>query len=110
MRDSKKRRLISKGWKIGNAREFLGLSAEEEAYIDLRLRLADGLRRRRVNRRLTQIALAKAIRSSQSRVAKMEAGDPTVSLDLIIRSLLVLGASRKDLARIILGPPSASVA
>lgn len=98
----KKRRLTARGWRIGGAKEFLGLTTEEEAYIDLRLRLANGLRKRRIDRRLTQAALAKAVRSSQSRVAKMEAGDPTVTLDLLIRSLLVLGASRSDLARIIL--------
>ncbi len=101
MRDLKKRRLAARGWRIGGTKEFLGLTAEEESYIDLRLRLADGLRKRRIRRRLTQAALAKALRSSQSRVAKMEAGDPTVTLDLLIRSLLVLGVSRGDLAKII---------
>ncbi|MEK7315208.1 MAG: helix-turn-helix transcriptional regulator [Candidatus Eisenbacteria bacterium] len=101
MRDLKKRRLAARGWRIGGTKEFLGLTAEEESYIDLRLRLADGLRKRRIRRRLTQAALAKAVRSSQSRVAKMEAGDPTVTLDLLIRSLLVLGVSRGDLAKII---------
>jgi DNA-binding XRE family transcriptional regulator len=109
MRDLKKRRLVARGWRIGGAKEFLGLTAEEESYIDLRLRLADGLRRRRISRRLTQAALAKAVRSSQSRVAKMEAGDPTVTLDLLIRSLLVLGASRNDLAKIISSRRTAAV-
>jgi len=103
MRDLKKRRLVARGWRIGGAKEFLGLTAEEESYIDLRLRLAAGLRKRRIRRKLTQAGLAKAVRSSQSRVAKMEAGDPTVTLDLLIRSLLALGASRSDLARIISG-------
>ncbi len=101
MRESKQKRLRAKGWKVGTAREFLGLSAEEEAYIDLKLRLADSLRKRRTRRRLTQIAVAKMLRSSQSRVAKMEAGDPSVSLDLMVRSLIALGASAKDVARAI---------
>jgi DNA-binding XRE family transcriptional regulator len=101
MRETKKRRLAARGWKIGGVKEFLNLTSEEESYIDLRLRLADGLRKRRIRRKLTQAALARAVRSSQSRVAKMEAGDPTVTLDLLIRSLLVLGASRTDLAKII---------
>jgi hypothetical protein len=101
MRESKRKRLAANGWKIGNAREFLGLSSEEEAYVELKLRLADGLRKRRVSSRLTQKELAKAVRSSQSRVAKMEAGDPTVPVDLLVRSLLALGASRREVARII---------
>jgi len=101
MREQKKRRLTAKGWKTDGAKEFLGLTLEEESYIDLRQRLADGLRHRRIRHKLTQAALARAVRSSQSRIAKMEAGDASVTLDLLVRSLLVLGASPADLARII---------
>jgi len=101
MRRSKRERLEAKGWKFGTAQEFLGLSDEETAYVELRLRLADSLRRRRQKRKLSQTDLAKLLRSSQSRVAKMEGGDPSVSIDLLIRSLLALGASNRDLARTI---------
>jgi hypothetical protein len=101
MRDEKRRRLEAKGWKVGTTKDFLGLSDEEAAYVELKLRLADSLRARRQRRRMTQIGLAKSLRSSQSRVAKMESGDPTVSIDLLIRSLLALGASARDLSRII---------
>jgi Helix-turn-helix domain len=101
MRESKRKRLAAKGWRIGNTTEFLGLSSEEAAYVELKLRLADGLRKRRLKSRLTQQELARAVRSSQSRVAKMEAGDPTVTVDLLVRSLLALGASRREVARII---------
>ena len=101
MRDDKRRRLEAKGWRIGNAREFLGLTDEETAYIELKLRLASSLRVRRRRRRLTQADLARLLRSSQSRVAKMEIGDPSVSLDLLVRSLLALGASTIELSRII---------
>ncbi len=101
MHDAKKRRLIAKGWRVGGAAEFLGLSPEESAYIELRVRLAEGLRRRRLDGGMTQLELAKAVGSSQSRVAKMEAGDPTVALDLLIRSLIVLGVTPGGLARII---------
>jgi DNA-binding XRE family transcriptional regulator len=105
MREDKKKRLEAQGWRIGVTRDFLCLSPDEEAYIELRLRLADGLKRRRVRRGVTQVDLARAIHSSQSRIAKMEAGDPTVSLDLLIRTLLTLGASNRDLATIIVGRP-----
>lgn len=101
MRANKRDKLTSRGWKVGSAAEFLGLSPEEETLIELRLRLAQGLRARRTRQRMTQAQLAAAIRSSQSRVAKMEAGDPTVSLDLLVRSLLTLGASSTDLGKII---------
>src|SRR5712691_6833667 len=101
MRESKRKRLEAKGWKFGSAKDFLGLSPEEDAYIDLKLRLADAVRVRRRRRHLTQVQLARVMRSSQSRVAKMEAGDPSVSLDLLIRSLLALGTTQRELAQVI---------
>lgn len=100
MRKDKRRRLEAKGWKFGTAQEFLQLTAEEAAYVELKVRLALGLREWRQRRNLTQAELAKRLQSSQSRIAKMEAGDPSVSLDLLIRSLLTLGASRREVSRI----------
>jgi ribosome-binding protein aMBF1 (putative translation factor) len=97
MRERKRERLEAKGWRFGTAQEFLGLSAEESAYVELR----------RQKRNLSQTELARMVYSSQSRVAKMEGGDPSVSLDLLIRSLLALGASARDLARAISGQPLA---
>jgi ribosome-binding protein aMBF1 (putative translation factor) len=101
VRESRRKRLAEKGWRFGDAKDFLGLSDQEEAFIDLRLRLADGLKSRRQLRGVTQSELARSLRSSQSRVAKMEAGDPTVSLDLLVKSLLALGTSNRELAAII---------
>ena len=101
MRKKKREALEKKGWKIGDAEEFLELSPEESAYVEMKLRLSESLRLRRQRRKLTQTEFAKLIRSSQSRVAKMETGDPSVSLDLLIRSLLALGASGKELAKTI---------
>ena len=46
-----------------------------------------------------ELKRAHLVGSSQSRVAKMEAADASVSVDLLIRSLLKLGAARKDLAK-----------
>jgi ribosome-binding protein aMBF1 (putative translation factor) len=101
MRESKQRKLAAKGWKVGDAKDFLELADSEEAYIELRLKLADGLKNRRSSKGMTQTELAGTLRSSQSRVAKMEAGDPTVSLDLLVRSLLALGTSNRELAAMI---------
>ena len=101
MRRSKRQKLESKGWKVGDAKDFLGLTNDEATYIELRLKLAEGLKARRHSRGVTQSLLAQALKSSQSRVAKMEAGDPTVSLDLLVRSLLSMGTSSRKLAAII---------
>jgi len=94
-------RVQAKGWRVGGAEEFLGLSPEEAAYVEVRLALSDNVRKMRVRKKISQVRLAKILGSSQSRVAKIEAGDSTVSLDLMFRSLLALGASKKDLAKII---------
>ena len=93
MRKSKKERIEKKGWKVGTVAEFLDLSPDETRYLELKLRLSDSLRSRRQRRNLSQVELARLIKSSQSRVAKMEGGDPSVSIDLLIRSLLALGTS-----------------
>ena len=101
MNKAKEKKLLKKGWKIGSAKEFLGLSEEESSYIELKVKLSTNLRKLRTEQNLTQVELAKILRSSQSRVAKIETGDPSVSLDLIIRSLLALGTSQKEIARAI---------
>src|SRR5712691_3525341 len=95
MEKHKKQQIIARGWKVGTADEFLGLTSEEAAYVELKLVLSDHLKQQRQQRKFTQEELSKLLQSSQSRVAKMEAGDPSVSLDLLVRALLALGASRE---------------
>lgn len=101
MKSRKRARLEAAGWAVGSVQDFLGLSGAESALIELKLSLSSALRDQRKRRHLSQAQLAKRLRSSQSRVAKMEAGDPSVSMDLLVRSLLALGASSTDLARAI---------
>ena len=97
MNTAKRKRLEKAGWKVGTAHEFLNLSPEEAAYVEVKLNLARVLSKRRKSLRLTQVAVAKKIKSSQSRVAKMEAGDPSVSIDLLVRSLIALGETPTNL-------------
>ena len=101
MRKDKRQRLERAGWKIGDAADFLELSDEDRRFIDTKLALAAGLRRWRESLELTQTDVAERIGSSQSRVAKMEVADRTVSTDLLLRSLFRLGANRRDVARLL---------
>ena len=101
MKQTQKARLEAAGWRVGDAAEFLGLSDEERRFVELKRALASGVRQLRERRGLTQAALAKQLRSSQSRVAKMEAADTSVSLDLMMRSLLSIGATPRDIAKLI---------
>jgi ribosome-binding protein aMBF1 (putative translation factor) len=97
MKTKKLKRLQAAGWKSGSTAEFLGLSEPEAALVELKLALVDAVRRARQKRGMSQVDLAQRMRSSQSRIAKIEAGDASVSLDLIVRALIAAGASRKDM-------------
>ena len=101
MNTAKRKRLEAKGWKVGNTSDFLNLTPEESAYVELKLALSKSLQETRRAKKITQEQLARRLKSSQSRVAKMESGHPSVSIDLLVRSLLALGASRKSLARML---------
>ena len=91
MKADKQKKLEKAGWRVGSASDFLGLTAAEEAYVEMKLALAQELAEARRTRRLTQERLAAMLKTSQPRVAMMEKGDPSVSLDLLVRALLALG-------------------
>jgi DNA-binding XRE family transcriptional regulator len=97
----RKKELIAKGWKVGSTRDFLNISDEEMALIELKISLGTTLQHTRKQKKMTQSQLAKILHSSQSRVAKMETGDPSVSLDLLVKSLFSLGLSKNELAKVI---------
>jgi len=100
----KQRRLEGAGWKVGSTTDFLGLSDEEAALVEVKLGLASAVKKQRSRRGMTQVELGRLLGSSQSRVAKIEAADRSVSIDLMVRSLLRMGASRKDVALCISTP------
>ena len=110
MRSDKRRKLERAGWAIGDAADFLRLSDDERRFIETKLALAAGLRQWREHLGLTQTEVAKRFGSSQSRVAKMEAADKTVTTDLLLRSLYRLGAGRRDVARLLSQKPRARAA
>ena len=103
MKNEKRAKLEAAGWAVGSVKEFLGLTDADAALIDMKLALSRSLRDRRNKQGLSQVQLAERLQSSQSRVTKMEAGDPSVSMDLLVSSLLLLGASSADLAKAIQG-------
>ena len=106
MTKENRRRLAKAGWRVGDVAEFLELSPAEAEFVELKLALAKGLRARREERGLTQQEVGLRTGSSQSRVAKMEAADSSVTVDLLSRALLSLGASLSEVARLVhTGPP-----
>ena len=105
MRSERRKKLEAAGWRVGDARDFLELTPGEAEFVEIKLALARRLRQFREEKKWTQEELAKRVGSSQSRVAKMEAADPTVSVDLLVRSLLAAGANRRELGRVVASRP-----
>ena len=100
--DSKKRgRIEAAGWKVGSVSDFLNLTEEESRYIELKLALRDLLKVSRAEADLTQQELAGRMKSSQSRVAKMESGDPAVSIDLLVKALFQTGVTSERIGAVI---------
>ncbi|MCA9233597.1 MAG: helix-turn-helix transcriptional regulator [Planctomycetales bacterium] len=99
--DSKKRkRLEAKGWVTGDAADLFGLTPEEARLIDLKLALRASIKEERKRQGLTQEELAKAMGSSQSRLAKIERGDPSASVDLLLKALMALGMTNKQISKL----------
>jgi predicted XRE-type DNA-binding protein len=98
MKKTKRATLEAHGWRFGSAADFLELTPEEAAFVETKLALSQSVRDRRKAQGLSQAALARRLSSSQSRVAKIEAADPSVSIDLLLRALFALGAKPRDVA------------
>jgi len=101
MKPEKKQQLEVAGFKVGSADEFLGLTPQESALVSLRLSLAEQVRSRRLRLHYSQAELARRIGSSQSRIAKLEAAESDVSLDLLFRALFATGAKMSDVSKIL---------
>jgi len=97
MKTDKLERLQAVGWKVGSTEDFLQLNEEEARLVALKLSLISAVKESRIKRKLSQIDLAQRMKSSQSHIAKIEAGDPSVSLDLIVRVLIASGATTRDI-------------
>jgi DNA-binding XRE family transcriptional regulator len=99
LKATERKRLEQAGWKVGTAQEFLELSPEEAELVEMKLVLGDLLKRHRLKKGLTQVALARKVGSSQSRIAKLELGVRGATLDLLFRALLAAGVRTEEIAR-----------
>jgi len=93
------RKKLPKGWTQGSVQDLLGLGDDEAAIVEMRVRLAERVREKRLAAAVTQAELAQRIGSTQPRVARLEQAD--ASLEMLIRALFALGASRKEIGRLL---------
>lgn len=101
MDEGKRKRLAAAGWAIGDTEQFLSLTAQELAMVRIHEALASGVKSARQAAGITQMELAERLGSSQSRVAKIEAADPGVSVDLLIRASLAAGRTVDEVGRLV---------
>lgn len=101
MNTSQRARLEGAGWAIGDVAEFLDLSPDEAKYVELKLALVAGVRRSREKQGLTQSALAKKTGFQPVARGQDGGGDRSVTLDLMMRSLLAIGATTGEIAELI---------
>ncbi len=99
MNSKRRKELEAKGWKFGGVEDFLGLTDEELEYIEVKITLGKMVKDYREGRGLSQIAAAEILNSSQSRISKIETADPTVSIDLQIKFLFALGATKQEIGQ-----------
>ncbi|MBR8828061.1 MAG: helix-turn-helix transcriptional regulator [Gomphosphaeria aponina SAG 52.96 = DSM 107014] len=97
MEQTKIERLKAEGWEVGNTSDFLGLTPEELAFIDLKIALIKRLKQLRISQNISQEYLANQLKTSQWKIAKIEAGDNSVSIDLILKTMFSLGATNQDI-------------
>ena len=93
------RKKLPSGWTEGSVQNLLGLSDDEAAIVEMRVRLAARVREKRRARRITQRELAKRIHSTQPRIARLEQAD--ASIEMLIRALFALGADRKEIGKLL---------
>jgi ribosome-binding protein aMBF1 (putative translation factor) len=101
MKATKRQRLEAAGFRVGGVKEFLGLSEEEEALVEMKVRLVEMLKGAREAKGITQEKLAEMMGSSQSRVAKLEGSCAEASLDLICRALFAVGVTTRELGKVL---------
>jgi predicted XRE-type DNA-binding protein len=97
MNERKRRALEAAGYVLQDAEDFLELTVEERRLVDLRVAVSRAVRVLREGQHLSQTQVARKLKTSQSRVAKIEAGYSDVSLDLMFREFFILGGTFKDL-------------
>ena len=81
-------RVAELGWKDGTVAEFLGLTPEESALIEMKLGLSKQLKLRR-QKQMSLAQLAQKLQSSQSKIEQAESGQSLVSMELLVRGLIV---------------------
>jgi len=101
MNATKQKKLEAGGWSVGSAADFLGLDEAEEAIVEMKLSMASRVKTLRRKKGLTQRELAEHIRSSQSRMAKLETADRSASLELYVRALVSLGETPVQIGKVI---------
>ena len=77
------------------------LARKKSTLVSLRMSLAEQVRSRRLRSYFSQTELARRRGSSQSRIAKLEAAESDVSIDLLFKALFATGANMRDVGKVV---------
>ena len=93
------KRRKGKTWVETDVEELLDLSAQDLVIVEFRAALALALQQARKRQKLTQENAAKVIGTSQAQVARMEAGQSSITIDRLIKALIALGVPRPTILK-----------
>lgn len=94
----RKKKLEAAGWKFGDYADFLGMTPEEKAIVEIRLAATREMERLRAENPISQEELARRMGTKQPNVSKLFKNPGNATLDTLFRALLALGSTPKKIA------------
>lgn len=94
----RKKKLEAAGWKFGDYADFLGMTPEEKAVVEIRLAATREMERLRAENPISQEELARRMGTKQPNVSKLFKNPGKATLDTLFRALLALGSTPKKIA------------
>ena len=94
--------LERKGARETTVRELFGLDDADMQIIELRIRIAREVKRRRLAAKMSQKALADRLEVSQPRIPTIEAGTSS-SLETVVLAFFATGGTLSELAAVVEG-------
>ena len=93
----KKKRLEEAGWTVGDYGDVFGLTAEDRAFVEMRLAAAREVDRLLSKQKVTQKELAARMGTRQPSISKMLREPAEATFDFLFRALLALGATPQSI-------------
>ena len=94
----RKKKREAADWKFGDYADFLDMTPEEKAVVEIRLAATREMERLRAENPISQEELARRMGTKQPNVSKLFKNPGKATLDTLFRALLALGSTPKKIA------------